>query len=955
VIVGMVSRNVSRQWLLAGTSLIALSLASSPALAQCFPAPPAVVGTTGACLSWSSGNLTVTNSGAIFSVGTGIIISGVNPTGTLSNSGIISGSAYGIFNNGGTTGTLSNETGGTISGGTYGIYNGGTTGNPTIGTIATLTNHGTISGTINGIYSTGTIGVLTNESDGTISGGTTAGINNNTGGAGGGTIGTLTNSGIISGGFYGIYSQGSIGLLTNESGGTISSGGSGINNSGTIGALTNSGAISGGGYGIANTAAGVITTLTNESGGTISSASWSGIFNNGAIGALTNHGAISGTIGVFNQGTGTTSHPNGGSIGTLTNSGTIGGNTYGIHNTGMIGALTNLGTITGPTAIYNGSTGTIGPIANSGLIAGNIRNEALQVLTISGSSGATYGTLTGSSGSVGSSDKGTITNTSSNLIFDTGNILLNDDIDATGHSVTVANATVVAASPITGNLAVAGTIAPGSSIGTFTVNGNYTQTGVYAVDVDSTGQSGRIVVSGTATLTGGTVSVQAQNGTYQRNTVYTILTAGSLGGTTYSGVTSNLAFLTPSLGYSGDAVTLTLLSTANSFRSGAQTPGQYAVATVLDNANSSATGDFNDVLNALYNLDTTQGPAALDAIGGQSYAGFSSLSMQGSQLFMDGFQVQAGDGAAAGGSASLPGSTYMALKTGDCGDTCDIEPLWGAWGGGMGAFGTVAGDSSSHGLTYNLGGFIAGLDRRLAPDFRAGIAAGFNAATLYTNGMPGTGTSNTLQFAFYGAYAPGPLYLDALAGYGHSDNRMNRPIVIPGLPFRMARGYTTANTFFGQLETGYKLVVAPSFGGFVTPFARLQASTSTQAGFSETGADSLNLTVAQQITNSLRTVLGAQLGVEIDTPWDDDLDLAFRLGWSHEFADQTRPVTAAFAGAPAIGFTTFGAEAPRDGVVLGLGANTEIAEDTSVYLRYDGDLAGSNTNHVLNAGVRYVW
>ena len=216
--------------------------------------------------------------------------------------------------------------------------------------------------------------------------------------------------------------------------------------------------------------------------------------------------------------------------------------------------------------------------------------------------------------------------------------------------------------------------------------------------------------------------------------------------------------------------------------------------------------------------------------------------MQGSQVFMDSFQIQAGGGAG-GGGASLPGgSTYQALKvdTADACDTaCDVEPLWGAWGGGMGAFGTVAGDSNSHGLTYNLGGFIAGLDRKFVPGFRAGVAAGFNAATLYTQGMPGTGTSNTLQFALYGEYAPGPFYLDALAGYGHSDNRMNRPIVIPGLPFRMAQGYTTANTFFGQLEAGYKIPVAPSFGGFVTPFARLQASTSTQAGFSETGADSL--------------------------------------------------------------------------------------------------------------------
>jgi hypothetical protein len=35
--------------------------------------------------------------------------------------------------------------------------------------------------------------------------------------------------------------------------------------------------------------------------------------------------------------------------------------------------------------------------------------------------------------------------------------------------------------------------------------------------------------------------------------------------------------------------------------------------------------------------------------------------------------------------------------------------------------------------------------------------------------------------------------------------------------------------------------------------------------------------------------------------------------------------------------------------------NTAVAERTTVYLRYDGDLAGGNTNHVLSAGVRYVW
>ena len=155
--------------------------------------------------------------------------------------------------------------------------------------------------------------------------------------------------------------------------------------------------------------------------------------------------------------------------------------------------------------------------------------------------------------------------------------------------------------------------------------------------------------------------------------------------------------------------------------------------------------------------------------------------------------------------------------------------------------------------------------------------------------------------------------------------------------------------FFGQLEAGYKFGLSLP-DSFLTPFVRLQASTVTQAGFSETGADSLNLNVAAQTTNSLRTVLGGQLGGKIEK-----VDLIFRLGWSHEYANTALPVTATFAGAPSFTFTTFGATAPRDGAVLGLAAKTWVDEATSLYFRYDGEVQGGNTNHTLTAGVRYVW
>lgn len=80
-----------------------------------------------------------------------------------------------------------------------------------------------------------------------------------------------------------------------------------------------------------------------------------------------------------------------------------------------------------------------------------------------------------------------------------------------------------------------------------------------------------------------------------------------------------------------------------------------------------------------------------------------------------------------------------------------------------------------------------------------------------------------------------------------------------------------------------------------------------------------------------------------------------RRRWAHEYADTSRPVTAAFAGAPGLGFTVYGAAPQRDAATIGLGANTAIADSTSLYLRYDGELGTGTDNHVLSAGFRMSW
>src|SRR3546814_3413839 len=81
------------------------------------------------------------------------------------------------------------------------------------------------------------------------------------------------------------------------------------------------------------------------------------------------------------------------------------------------------------------------------------------------------------------------------------------------------------------------------------------------------GASDRLAVTGDVTIEGGTVQVLAEAGDYQPVTDYAIITAGGAVDGTFDAVTSNLAFLTPSLAYAADSVTLTLIRNDPSFAS----------------------------------------------------------------------------------------------------------------------------------------------------------------------------------------------------------------------------------------------------------------------------------------------------------------------------------------------------------------------------------------------------
>jgi autotransporter-associated beta strand protein len=690
----------------------------------------------------------------------------------------------------------------------------------------------------------------------------------------------------------------------------------------------------------------VLTNANTYSGGTsVSGGATLGIAADGSLGNAT---------GGLNLNDGTLA-----AMGTITSAravtlgaggGTIDTNGFGIAFSNALsgpGSLTKTGagilTLDGANTFTGGTVVSQGTLALTGSMTGSLAILSGATFTSTGGWSLAPGTVFNNAGTFQSLGGAPLVN--QGTLIDNGTLVSN-----------LVNAgTLGGNGTIFGSVTNNGIASPGNSIGTLNVVGAYTQAAgsSYQVEVNASGQSDLVNVAGapgTATINGGMVNVLPAWGVYAPSTTYTILSA--TGGVTgaYAGVGTSLPFLQSSLAYDANNVYLTLRP--GGFATGAQTPNQMAVGGALDRGVAGASGDFATVVGTMASYSLTQGQAAMTTLSGQGYSGFGTANLGGGLLFLNalGQQMSMVRGGA-GGRVSR-----MALAEA-CDVDCNGEPpsRWGLWGTALGGTGTVAGNGNAASLTYNAGGFATGLDHRFDPRFLAGLGVGFSSGNQWASGFSGQGTTNSYQASLYASFTPGAFYLDALAGYGYNDNAMTRQITLPNLAPRLAQGRTGANQFLGQLEAGYRIAIDGPAALALTPFARFQGTTVNQAGFTESGAGALNLTVARQTSGSARSVLGAELAGAFGAEGREKLAVQLRAGWAHEYASNARPVTANFAGAPGTSFTVFGAAPQTDSAIVSVAANMAIASGAGLYLRYDGEVGAGISSHSLSGGFRATW
>jgi outer membrane autotransporter protein len=272
--------------------------------------------------------------------------------------------------------------------------------------------------------------------------------------------------------------------------------------------------------------------------------------------------------------------------------------------------------------------------------------------------------------------------------------------------------------------------------------------------------------------------------------------------------------------------------------------------------------------------------------------------------------------------------------------------------GSSGAWIQYTGDSLSFTGTNNAPSFsgttngaLIGIDRRLG-NLKLGVAAGLtHGSVAEQDASNSNGQFNGSTLSLYGTYKAGLLSLDATAGYGVNRYTTMRPINV-GTITRAASASYNASAADAALIARTDIKAANLT---VTPRLGVEYGSQATNGFSESGANSLDLNVAAQTYATTRSLAGVDAKIELH-----DTTLGVRAEYQYQLSGNDRTITSTLAGATAAGsFTTSGVAPTHSVVDVGATVEHRIAPNIDLYLDYDAQLSGNELHHAYDGGLRF--
>ena len=515
------------------------------------------------------------------------------------------------------------------------------------------------------------------------------------------------------------------------------------------------------------------------------------------------------------------------------------------------------------------------------------------------------------------------------------------------------------------NVLTGGTLAPGASaaIGTLAVSGPlvFAAGSTYAVRATPI-QADTTVVSGTATLGGANVAVSA-GGNFLPRTRYNILSAGGGVSGTFGGVTTNLAFLTPSLSYDSNDAYLNLARNDVSFSAVAATGNQRTLGNALTGVGARSTSDGGSaILNSIYTLSATGARSAYDQLSGEGLVASQTTNIRAGRAFSETVGDQIGLWRVQP-TAAAPVRELADLAP----QPAVAAPLparhYRVWASGTGGAFNINSDGGL-GTARQTGDFYGGdvgADTELVPGLLLGGSLGGSGTDFNVSQRASSGSAVGFHASIYGAFTSGANYLQSITSFSDFSNTTNRNVGgFGGFGIANERASFGSTEIRERLEAGHSISRDAGFGTPVvrfTPFVALEIAQLSTNGFSEYATNGVASPFALQSFGQTVADIPGFLGVRIDGTTSFG-GLAIRpvasLAYLHEFSPQ-RNLNNGFISLPGATFLVQGARVARNAAQTKLGAETSLNGHLSLFVNFEGEFSGIEQVYGGKGGLRYIW
>ena len=528
---------------------------------------------------------------------------------------------------------------------------------------------------------------------------------------------------------------------------------------------------------------------------------------------------------------------------------------------------------------------------------------------------------------------------------------------------------------VSGSVSNYGTIKPGGYIETLTIEGNLTMRpgSTYEVDIDNSGNSDLLSITGDLSIDGGTVkavSTETVTGTKQ----YTIINAGSING---AFVAEDTAMVDSTILLSDDVIfdcgtdSVLLQIQVRPFDdpSFVHTDNQLAVARVFQQM--TAEGD-NSITTALQNLDSIiQVRDAYDQLCGQTRLHLAPVTAIDTGKYLNTVAERL--------SYVIEGFSYyesydgplLAMAEPDASDAYSrmyfTTPYFSTsnrtrdhryqnyeegifWGKGYGVFGKRKTKKEVPGYKYNVYGTSFGLDSQVSDNFLMGLTAGYSMSLIDSYVEGDESNIKNANVGIYGSHYADYLHIDSVFTYSFLKYETERKISIVN---EKIKGDTDGQAISGYVEARYDLGNINNW--ILQPLAAFQFSLLSLDGYNESGGAS-SLEYDDQSYNSYKTSLGLKLNQELlgrDRSYSESIQLRGR--WLHEFGDDSSSIDTHFVSDPGLVFEVSDEPIARDSALLGITYNADIDSYSRLSLGYDALLNSDGNSHMVSAMLIYRW